>query len=182
MRRVFVVEKVGTPEYQQRLEAEVLADAGNSAPVERILETVAASPYNCVTVVFEKNYIDKDYQDELAVFYCKALKEYPHRCTRLHFFRQIIPYDTKTPMVSFAPFANDYLGFMVLRPTDLQRVGRTYLKPMVQNPDNQFITCATHFTSHMFGYEFQVQPCLLSSKIRKSAHALKLACGWWLDT
>lgn len=156
-RKVFLIERVGTSEYQTLLDAEVFADAGNCRPAERILEAIAAPPYNCITAVFEKDYIDKDYQDELAIFYCKALRQYPHRCTRLHFFKADISSDASVLTMDFARCASDYVGFMVLRPTDLQRVGRTYIRAMVRNPDNEFITCTTAFTSHILGHKFEVQ-------------------------
>jgi hypothetical protein len=157
MIKKFFIEKIGTPEYQKRLEAEALPDSGNRVPAVRILDAVSAAPLNCVSVVFEKDYVDQDFQDELAIFYSKAFKQYPHRCTRLHFFGREIPSDPANPVTNFASYADDYLGFMVLRPTDLQRVGRTYVKPTVLNPDTDFITCSAMFTAHILGHEFKVQ-------------------------
>jgi hypothetical protein len=157
MKKVFFIEKVGTIEYQTRLRNEVLPDSGNRVPAARIIDAISAPPLSCASVVFEKDYIDKDYQDELAIFYCKAFKQYSHRCTRLHFFGKEIPNNPSNPVTDFAPYADHYLGLMVLRPTDLQRVGRTYIKPTVTNPDIDFITCSATFTAHILGHEFQVR-------------------------
>src|SRR5947207_3124056 len=123
MRKEFHIEKIGTSEYNARLLAESLPDTGNRGPVLQILQSIADPPLNCRTVVFESGYVDQDYQDELAVFYSKAFKNYPHRCTRLHFFSVDIPTAAGKAVIDFSPYRDHYLGFIVLRPTDLQRVG-----------------------------------------------------------
>jgi hypothetical protein len=46
---------------------------------------------------------------------------------------------------------------MVLRPTDLQRVGRTILKPPVQSKHHQFITCQAEFSAHIYGDSFTLR-------------------------
>ena len=157
MKKQFYIEKIGTPQYEARLLAESLPDAGNRRPVLQILTWLAGPPMNCRTVVFERDYVDQDYQDELAVFYSKAFKDYPHRCTRLHFFSSDILLAQGATINDFSPYANDYLGFMVLRPTDLQRVGRTYLAARVNDPDTEFITCVAPFTAHLLGHQFSIR-------------------------
>ena len=156
MIKKFEVEKVGTAAYTERLIAEALRDSGNRAPAFRILKTVTEPPLRCSTVVFETGYVDQDYQDELAVFYSKAFKDYPHRCTRLHFFACEIPITSATTLTDFSAYSASYLGFMVLRPTDLQRVGRTYIKAPIADPETEFITCCADFHAHILGHKFSV--------------------------
>src|SRR5437763_12953300 len=38
------------------------------------------------TVVVEGHYIDRDYIDDVALFYARSLRAYPNYCYRLHFF------------------------------------------------------------------------------------------------
>src|SRR5215469_6885782 len=40
----------------------------------------------CKTVVIEDHYIDRDYIDDVALFYSRSLRAYPNYCYRLHFF------------------------------------------------------------------------------------------------
>ncbi|MCK9589839.1 MAG: hypothetical protein M0Q93_10845, partial [Terrimicrobiaceae bacterium] len=143
---------------------------------ENILEALGRQPLNCVTVVFEKGYVDQDYQDELAAFYSKSFKDYPHRCTRLHFFAADIPVGTTT---GFGQFRDQYLGFMVLRPTDLQRVGRTCIKPIINNGDTEFITCTAEFSSHILGERFSVSAMPFIQQDTQVG-ACAQACLWML--
>ncbi len=120
------------------------------------MQSIADPPLNCRTVVFETAYVDQDYQDELAVFYSKAFKTYSHRCTRLHFFSVDIPTVAGKTTIDFSAYKDHYLGFMVLRPTDLQRVGRTYLIVPISDPNTEFVTCRASFKAHLLGHEFWV--------------------------
>jgi hypothetical protein len=126
---------------------------GNPAPFENILDALANPPYNCTTVVSELGYVDKDYQDEYAAFYCKAFKQYDSRCLRLHFFGCVIPPAT---ISDFGQFAPHYLGYVVIRPTDLQRVGRTVLRPKLTDPHLQFFHCSVDCYTHILGEKFKV--------------------------
>jgi len=49
-----------------------------------------------------------------------------------------------------------YIGFIVLRPIDLQRMGRTVLRPLVENSDANFITCSATYFTHLLGQQFAV--------------------------
>ncbi len=126
---------------------------GNLDPFNAILDSLAKPPYECKTVVTEPRYVDKDYQDEYAAFYCRAFKQYSPRCVRLHFFSCVIPPDTTT---DFGKYANSYLGYLVLRPTDLQRVGRTVLRPAVTDDHRQFFHCTVDCHTHILGEKFKV--------------------------
>src|SRR5690349_17357904 len=43
---------------------------------------------DCKTVVVESHYIDRDYIEDVALFYAKSLRSYPNYCSRLHCFRE----------------------------------------------------------------------------------------------
>jgi len=127
---------------------------GNRGPFGRTLHALATAPWSAVTAIFEYDYVDRDYQDEFAAFYCKAFKTYPSRCTRLHFFSCAI-----SPRIqqNFGRYSRQYLGFIVIRPTDLQRMGRTLLVPPISDPDREFIHCTAPFGAHLFGDGFVIQ-------------------------
>ena len=176
MNKKFHIEKFGTPEFDKRMAAEAYPYDGNKTPSKNILTAMGHPPLNCVTVVFEEGYVDQDYQDELAAFYSKSFKTYPHRCTRLHFFAADIP---PGPTTGFGKFRDQYLGFMVLRPTDLHRVGRTCLKPIVTNDDTEFITCTAEYSAHLLGERFTVSAMPFIQQDTQVG-ACAQACLWML--
>ena len=126
---------------------------GNPAPLKNIVHSLKLPPYECKTVLKELDYVDKDYQDEYAAYYCKAFKPYNSRCTRLHFFSCEIPPETS---IDYGKFSDHYLGYVVIRPTDLQRVGRTVLRPSLTDKDRQFFHCVVSCHANILGQEFKV--------------------------
>jgi hypothetical protein len=149
MKKVFKIETFD----ETALLASVTPFYGNMAPFKNILKALSQPPYDCKTVVKEQDYVDKDYQDEYAAYYCKAFKLYGARCIRWHFFACQIPANTTT---EFGQFAQHYLGYMVIRPTDLQRVGRTLLRPALTDPNRQFFHCTATCRTNILGQEFTV--------------------------
>jgi hypothetical protein len=153
MNKTFYIEYMGTEGFKSRLRGTALPYTGNQRPINVALKALQEPPLSCQTVVFEINYVDRDYQNEFSAFYSKAFKNYPQRCVRLHFFSVKIPKRTKT---TFGRYRRGYLGFMVIRPTDLQRMGRTIFKPPINDPHRQFIHCQAQFSAHILGDEFIV--------------------------
>jgi hypothetical protein len=149
MKKAFTIETFD----QATLMAAVVPFYGNQTPLENILKGLSQPPYLCKTVIKEQEYVDKDYQDEFSAYYCKAFKSYSARCVRWHFFACDIPTATTT---EFAQFASQYLGYMVIRPTDLQRVGRTLLRPNLTDPNRQFFHCTAICHTNILGQQFTV--------------------------
>ena len=91
-------------------------------PLRQILDVAALG--GCRRVVQEHRYIDPDYRSEYSHFWSRRFAPRPDAAQRLHFFtREIAPekfYDL--------PDREDYLGYAVIRPTDLGPVGRTVLR------------------------------------------------------
>ncbi|HKQ37991.1 MAG TPA: hypothetical protein VJ063_07930 [Verrucomicrobiae bacterium] len=145
------VVEFGSSEYTELIARETRSYGGFTLPMQTTLEAIAK---RCKSVVIEKDYVDKDFQDEYAAYYSKAFKTYSPRCTRLHFFSTSI---APTNKYDFSKYSQEsYLGFVVLRPTDLQRMGRTVLRPLIGKPDINFITCVAPYSAHLFGREFQI--------------------------
>jgi len=116
--------------------------------LERVL-----SEYNppCKSVIIEEEYIDKDYLSEFKAFYSSTFKKYSSRCMRLHFFNCALP---KRLNNRLGEYKNNYLGFCIIRPTELQRLGRTILKPLIRNASEDYILCKAEYKSHILEYEF----------------------------
>ena len=154
MKKRYSIEYPGTEGFLARLAKAVLPYEGNFNPIIRLLAQLQNPPLSCQTVLFEYDYVDKDYQDEFSAFYAKAFKRYPARCTRLHFFGGRIPLRVR---LNLGRYRKVYLGFLIVRPTDLQRVGRTILRPTLTDHDHQFIHCQADFYAHILGERFTVR-------------------------
>lgn len=158
MNKEFRATKFLSDEFKKELAKAASPYQGNVVPILSTLQSLCAPPLNCKTVVFEREYVDKDYLDEYAAFYCRAFKKYSPRSTRLHFFAADFT-DAEIPRLDALLDSNKnaYLGFLVLRPTDLQRVGRTVLKPTLKDPDKEFIHCKAEFKAHILGQKFTIE-------------------------
>jgi len=151
MFKKFKILPIASADFDQELCRVVLPFQGNPGPLARTLEMVKQPPSNCRTAIFEYDYVDQDYQDEFSAFYSKAFKTYPSRCVRLHLFSCPIPPRTKT---GFGRYQRHYKGFIVIRPTDLQRMGRTLLIPPIADPNREFVHCSAPFSAHVLGERF----------------------------
>lgn len=125
---------------------------GNTKPLQALKSLLQQQ--GAKTVVLEENYVDKDYQNEFSAFYSRSFKIYPQRCTRLHFFSTDIP--EQTVAIDLVNLQDCYLGFVVIRPTDLQRLGRTLLKPFIHDIHTEFVCCKAEFDAHILGERFPV--------------------------
>ncbi|MGA2867063.1 MAG: hypothetical protein ABSF95_21515 [Verrucomicrobiota bacterium] len=153
MNKEFLVTKFPSSEFEEHLLRAAAPYRGNVHPIQATLEALYASPLNCQTAVFEREYVDMDYQDEFAAFYSKAFKRYPCRAVRVHFFAAQVTVDD---LHRIDTFGDHYLGYLILRPIDLQRVGRTVLKPALANPDREFVHCRAVFPVHILGHSLIV--------------------------
>jgi hypothetical protein len=91
----------------------------------------------CHTVVIESHYIDRDYIDDVALFYSRSLRAYPNYCYRLHFFTQsfdhaqwrslVIEPDPTKREQGHEFLQKAYLGFAVVRPLAGAPIGRSVL-------------------------------------------------------
>lgn len=101
------------------------------------------------SVVVEKEYIDKDYRDTFSNFYSKKFSSYPSSTTRIHFFRSEVNPDE---LFSLETHSREYIGFSVIRPTQINSIGRTIFDPSKVN-EIQGVICRTEYRVHLFGTE-----------------------------
>ncbi len=90
-------------------------------------------------VIIEKQYIDKDYRNTYSKFHSKKIVTPKVRCIRLHLFTSLIDFDNpdKTQWGRF------YAGYIILRPTLPNSIGRTLLAPKIFNIDKCFLCLCT---------------------------------------
>lgn len=91
----------------------------------------------CKTIVVERHYLDRDYVDDVSVFYARSLRNYPNHCQRLHFFSEAFDDKHLHELIATASRGDlaaaeqrlqaGYLGFSVIRPLPGCPIGRTVL-------------------------------------------------------
>ena len=85
-------------------------------------------------VLVEHGYVDKDYRSTFYHFYSTKGRRYRRDCVRLHFFNEAVRYDQeRTDIVSHDGRPQDhYFGYVVLRPTIVNTLGRSVLSPNIR--------------------------------------------------
>lgn len=132
------------------------------------------SQLGCQTVVVESHYIDRDFVDDVALFYSRSLRNYPNYCRRAHFFRKgfdqqrwralvTLPAATEADKAArdeaFRFLRTSYLGFLVQRPLAGAPVGRTVLSAHSAHEtsvSSEFNGTRT-YTVHLAGLELVVE-------------------------
>lgn len=95
----------------------------NPRALERCLEVARTG--GASSAVIETRYLDEDYRSEYSAFFSKTFAEIPDTTHRIHFFERDLAPDQLWDL----PGDHGYLGFVVVRPSELGRVGRTMLRP-----------------------------------------------------
>ncbi len=110
------------------------------------------------TVLIEHQYIDKDYRNEFSHLYSKTFKKYQSICKRLHLFQKRINTIETIKSESLSTKALMYLGYIIVRPLDVGKAGRTVITDQNNkfNPDRDYVLCTESFTSHLFGKELKI--------------------------
>lgn len=104
------------------------------------------------TAIIEKRYIDKDYRDTFSNFYSKKLACYPSTTYRIHFFKTVVLLDD---LYTLEKHADDYIGFSIIRPTQVNSIGRTIFDPS-KISKLQGLICRVSYKSHLFGTELKI--------------------------
>jgi hypothetical protein len=92
------------------------------SPLASVFDVARAN--RCRTVVVENRYVDADFRSEYSAFWSLRFQDTPAFAQRLHFFSRTLSEDDLHNL----PTKPGYLGYCVLRPTPVGRVGRTVLR------------------------------------------------------
>ena len=127
-----------------------LGQKGRQAPGRRIFELMF--PQNkeyCRTVVLEDDYIDDDYLVSYSRFYYHSHSPISKYCQRMHFFSNKLEH--KDLFELNLSHQKSYLGFTVIRPTPVNVIGRTVIRPQIQESDTDYVTCAESYDVNLAG-------------------------------
>jgi hypothetical protein len=114
------------------------------------------------TVVFEFDYIDKDYTEDYARFYSRCFRHYPSKCVRLHFFKYLFDKaEFKQYLLNQENknIQDSYAGFVVLRPLPLTIFGKTCLLTYSDNKEDgskRYYPTIRKYHAHLFGIKLTV--------------------------
>src|SRR5207244_2549981 len=98
-----------------------------------------------VTIGIESFYIDKLYRDAYYHYYSSKLKEYKRNCIRLSFFSTHIDLEDFYSAEGVRKLQDNFLGFIVLRPTAPNIIGRNVLRPDLFAKAITYHTCFANF-------------------------------------
>ncbi|MDR2811222.1 MAG: hypothetical protein LBB84_11825 [Tannerellaceae bacterium] len=112
-----------------------------------------------IHILIETDYVDKMYRDQYYNYYSTKRDDYYRDCIRISFFNSPIreeTFFTKEGTLK-AREEDDYLGFLLIRPTFPKIIGRNVLSPKALKPElGNFRTCTTCFSATANGVKFDV--------------------------
>ncbi len=118
------------------------------------------------TIVVENEYVDRDYLEDYAEYYVRCFREYPRKCTRLHFFKLAFTHEDfdnclvkRSDWLTPELLQEHYLGFIVLKPLPRTIIGRTCL--ITYPPEGRRFFPATRcYDANLFGLCLKVKNSL----------------------
>lgn len=124
----------------------------------------------CATVLIEDHYVDRDYVEDMAIFYARSLRAYPPHCQRMHFFSESFDETTWRALLVQANggeaesvrqrLQNAYLGFSVIRPLPGSPLGRTVVAtfgPEASDGRRREFGGSREYAVHLGGFELHVE-------------------------
>ena len=115
-----------------------------------------------LAVVVEYPYVDKVYRNSYYRYYSGKAKQVSRDCIRLSFFIDTDPSIVGNPMIHEI-WEQQYRGFMILRPTELNIVGRNAISPDIY-VENNFLICKTEIPASVNGLKVEVEAFPASSQ------------------
>jgi hypothetical protein len=142
-------------------------------PLRRCLEVARAG--GATTAVIETRYVDLDYRSEYSAFYSRTFATTPDSAHRIHFFKAPL----KPEQLWRLPSDHGYLGYLVIRPSELGRVGRAMLPP----PPGLHDAVRTYVAdvSNFFGQDLAVEGVPFvqqDSQLGRCAHSAAWVCHY----
>ena len=139
-------------------------------PVQLTYLSAYLEQIGCATVLTEDHYVDRDYVEDMAIFYARSLRAYPPYCQRMHFFsesfdetkwRDLLVRTNRGEAEKIRQWLQDaYLGFCVTRPLPGSPLGRTVVAtfgPQASAGRRREFRGTREYTVHLGGFELHVE-------------------------
>jgi hypothetical protein len=102
---------------------------------------------NCKSVLIQSPYVDKVYRDSYYHYFASKHAAYNKNAIRISFFNIELSEADFTTSLNLEKIENSYLGFIILRPTFPQIVGRSTINPIAINEDILSCTAMVNATA-----------------------------------
>ena len=139
-------------------------------PVQLTYLSAYLEQIRCATVLIEDHYVDRDYVEDMAIFYARSLRAYPPYCQRMHFFsesfdetkwRDLLVRANRGEAENMRQWLQDaYLGFSVTRPLPGSPLGRTVVAtfgPEESGGRRREFGGSREYAVHLGGFELHVE-------------------------
>jgi len=110
--------------------------------LEKILKNTITDLHCCI----EYPYVEEYYRDSYYCFYSRKHKEYNRNCFRISFYNKNVTEDNFFEI----NMSENYLGYIVLRPTPKRVIGYTFLSPRIYQ-NNEYSICLCKRTISVMG-------------------------------
>ncbi|PSL30943.1 hypothetical protein [Chitinophaga ginsengisoli] len=105
--------------------------------------------------VIEYPYVDRVYRDSYYSYFSTKMNGYKKDCIRLSFFSEEVRADQFRDETQILDLRNSYLGFMILRPTIPNVIGRSVISPSALL-EHDFLCVMSKFQSTVCSVKFEV--------------------------
>ncbi|MDE2823740.1 MAG: hypothetical protein OXK79_09575 [Chloroflexota bacterium] len=139
-------------------------------PVQLTYLSAYLEQIRCATVLIEDHYVDRDYVEDMAIFYARSLRAYPPYCQRMHFFsetfdetkwRDLLVRANRGEAENMRQWLQEsYLGFCVTRPLPGSPLGRTVVATFGSEAGDGLkreFEGAREYIVHLGGFELHVE-------------------------
>ena len=139
-------------------------------PVQLTYLSAYLEQIRCATILIEDHYVDRDYVEDMAIFYARSLRAYPPYCRRMHFFnesfdetkwRDLLVRANRGEAENIRQWLQDaYLGFSVIRPLPGSPLGRTVVAtfgPEASGGSRREFGGSREYAVHLGGFELHVE-------------------------
>ena len=107
-------------------------------------------------LVAESHYVDKVYRDSYYHYFSSKLASYLRDCVKVSLFEGEVSIDDFGTEEKHADLQKRYRGFLTLRPTIPQIIGRSIISPLALR-NNHFCCCTSKFHTTSNGQKFTVK-------------------------
>ena len=128
------------------------------------------------TILFEKEYVDRDFLEDFAAYYVRCFESYDRYCSRLHFFDiRFTGKDLERYLSGDEVFLTGdslqeaYLGFIVVKHLPKFVIGRTCLKTYDGDNERRRYPITRTYSAHLFGMTLEVKTLAFQEQDRTAA-------------
>ncbi|MGD0567030.1 MAG: hypothetical protein ABSA78_01390 [Candidatus Sulfotelmatobacter sp.] len=135
----------------------------------KYLFRVLTDQLHAKTMLVELDYTDRVYLDDFAAYYVRCFRSYARRCKRLHFFGSVLDFleferfiTTPDSDSEIKQLAQNYKGFIVVRPIPHTVIGRTVLAaPSSYGTHVTQFPATRTYTANLFGRNLKIENSLV---------------------